>query len=44
MKKTIKVLSSVVTASIILLTSVGSVFADREMIIPGLPQVEYRNG
>ncbi|PGY84602.1 N-acetylmuramoyl-L-alanine amidase [Bacillus cereus] len=44
MKKSIKVLSSVVTASIILLTSTGSVFADREMIIPGLPKVEYRNG
>ncbi|MEC3502614.1 N-acetylmuramoyl-L-alanine amidase [Bacillus thuringiensis] len=25
-------------------TSTGSVFADREMIIPGLPKVEYRNG
>ncbi|PEA97955.1 N-acetylmuramoyl-L-alanine amidase [Bacillus cereus] len=44
MKKSIKVLSSVVTASIILLTSTGSVFADREMIIPGLPKAEYRNG
>ncbi|MFN6794167.1 N-acetylmuramoyl-L-alanine amidase [Bacillus sp. TD11] len=44
MKKTIKVLSSVVTASIILLTSVGSVFADREMIIPDLPKQGYRYG
>ncbi|PAW40226.1 N-acetylmuramoyl-L-alanine amidase [Bacillus toyonensis] len=44
MKKSIKVLGSVVTASIILLTSTGGVFADREMIIPGLPKVEYRNG
>lgn len=44
MKKSIKVLSSVVTASIILLTSTGSVFADREMIIPDLPKQGYRNG
>ncbi|PEL14587.1 N-acetylmuramoyl-L-alanine amidase [Bacillus wiedmannii] len=44
MKKSIKVLSSVATASIILLTSVGSVFADREMIIPDLPKQGYRNG
>ncbi|MGH0448710.1 N-acetylmuramoyl-L-alanine amidase [Bacillus mycoides] len=27
-----------------LLTSVNSAFADREMIVPGLPKVEYRNG
>ncbi|MBF7147100.1 N-acetylmuramoyl-L-alanine amidase [Bacillus toyonensis] len=44
MKKSIKVLSSVVTASIILLTSTGSVFADREMIIPDLPKQGYRYG
>ncbi|MEH7216448.1 N-acetylmuramoyl-L-alanine amidase [Bacillus toyonensis] len=44
MKKSIKVLSSVATASIILLTSVGSVFADREMIIPDLPKQGYRYG
>ncbi|PFY38457.1 N-acetylmuramoyl-L-alanine amidase [Bacillus toyonensis] len=44
MKKSIRVLSSVATASIILLTSVGSVFADREMIISGLPKQGYRYG
>ncbi|MDI6677452.1 N-acetylmuramoyl-L-alanine amidase [Bacillus wiedmannii] len=44
MKNSIKVLSSVATASIILLTSVGSVFADREMIIPDLPKQGYRYG
>ncbi|PEJ20491.1 N-acetylmuramoyl-L-alanine amidase [Bacillus toyonensis] len=44
MRKSIKVLSSVATASIILLTSVGSVFADREMIIPDLPKQGYRYG
>ncbi|MEC2390214.1 N-acetylmuramoyl-L-alanine amidase [Bacillus thuringiensis serovar shandongiensis] len=44
MKKSIKVLSSVATASIILLTSAGSVFADREMIIPDLPKQGYRYG
>ncbi|MEK5021564.1 N-acetylmuramoyl-L-alanine amidase [Bacillus sp. FSL K6-0277] len=44
MKKSIKVLSSVATASIILLTSVGSVFADREMIITDLPKQGYRYG
>ncbi|MEC2564443.1 N-acetylmuramoyl-L-alanine amidase, partial [Bacillus thuringiensis] len=35
---------SISTAAIIAFTSTGSVFADREMIIPGLPKVEYRNG
>ncbi|MDM5429056.1 N-acetylmuramoyl-L-alanine amidase [Bacillus mycoides] len=44
MKKTTKILFSVTTASIMLLTSVNSAFADREMIVPGLPKVEYRNG
>ncbi|MEC3318709.1 N-acetylmuramoyl-L-alanine amidase, partial [Bacillus thuringiensis] len=40
----IKLLASISTAAIIAFTSTGSVFADREMIIPGLPKVEYRNG
>ncbi|OUB69382.1 N-acetylmuramoyl-L-alanine amidase [Bacillus thuringiensis serovar zhaodongensis] len=44
MKKSIKLLASISTAAIITFTSTGSVFADREMIIPGLPKVEYRNG
>ncbi|MCQ6288798.1 N-acetylmuramoyl-L-alanine amidase [Bacillus cereus] len=44
MKKSIKLLASISTAVIIAFTSTGSVFADREMIIPGLPKVEYRNG
>ncbi|MDA2420706.1 N-acetylmuramoyl-L-alanine amidase [Bacillus cereus] len=44
MKKSIKLLTSISTAAIIAFTSTGSVFADREMIIPGLPKVEYRNG
>ncbi|MEC2564495.1 N-acetylmuramoyl-L-alanine amidase, partial [Bacillus thuringiensis] len=37
MKKSIKLLASISTAAIIAFTSTGSVFADREMIIPGLP-------
>ncbi|MDA2478323.1 N-acetylmuramoyl-L-alanine amidase [Bacillus cereus group sp. Bce025] len=44
MKKSIKLLASISTAAIIAFTSTGSAFADREMIIPGLPKVEYRNG
>ncbi|HDR7286591.1 N-acetylmuramoyl-L-alanine amidase [Bacillus paranthracis] len=44
MKKSIKVLVSISTAAIITFTSAGSVFADREMIIPGPPKIEYRNG
>ncbi|MBG9615804.1 peptidoglycan recognition protein family protein, partial [Bacillus cereus] len=44
MKKSIKLLASISTAAIIACISAGSVFADREMIIPGLPKVEYRNG
>lgn len=44
MKKSIKILVSVSMAAMITLTSATSVFADREMIIPGLPKVEYRNG
>ncbi|MBJ8025033.1 N-acetylmuramoyl-L-alanine amidase [Bacillus cereus] len=44
MKKSIKVLVSIVTATLITLTSVGSVFADREIIIPGLPKQGYRYG
>ncbi|MBE5106487.1 N-acetylmuramoyl-L-alanine amidase [Bacillus thuringiensis] len=44
MKKSIKVLSSVATAAIILLTSVNSAFADREMIISDLPKQGYRYG
>ena len=43
-EKSIKLLASISTAAIIAFTSTGSVFADREMIIPGLPKVEYRNG
>ena len=43
-EKSIKLLASIYTANIIAFTSTGSVFADREMIIPGLPKVEYRNG
>ena len=41
-EKSIKLLASIYTAAIIAFTSTGSVFADREMIIPGLPKVEYR--
>ncbi|GAB6442191.1 MULTISPECIES: N-acetylmuramoyl-L-alanine amidase [Bacillus] len=44
MKTSIKILVSISMAAMITLTSVASVFADREMIIPGLPKVEYRNG
>ncbi|AHA69637.1 N-acetylmuramoyl-L-alanine amidase [Bacillus thuringiensis YBT-1518] len=44
MKKSIKLLASISTAAIIIFTSAGSVFADREMIIPGLPKAEYHNG
>lgn len=44
MKKSIKILVSISMAAMITLTSVTSAFADREMIIPGLPKVEYRNG
>ena len=44
MKKSIKILVSISMAAMITLTSAASTFADREMIIPGLPKVEYRNG
>ncbi|MBE5089541.1 N-acetylmuramoyl-L-alanine amidase [Bacillus thuringiensis] len=44
MKKSIKLLASISTAAIIVFISTGSVFADREMIILGLPKVEFRNG
>ncbi|GAE39951.1 N-acetylmuramoyl-L-alanine amidase [Bacillus mycoides] len=44
MKKSIKILVSISMAAMITLTSAGSIFADREMIVPGLPKVEYRNG
>lgn len=44
MKKSIKVLVSIATAAVITLTSVGSVFADREIIIPDLPKQGYRYG
>ncbi|PGP74588.1 N-acetylmuramoyl-L-alanine amidase [Bacillus cereus] len=44
MKKSIKVLVSIVTAALITLTSVGSVFADRTLIIPDLPKQPYRYG
>ncbi|MED1089733.1 N-acetylmuramoyl-L-alanine amidase [Bacillus paramycoides] len=44
MKKSIKFLVSISMVAMIALTSAGSAFADREMIIPGLPKVEYRNG
>ncbi|MDT7982716.1 N-acetylmuramoyl-L-alanine amidase [Clostridium perfringens] len=44
MKKSIKLLASISTAAIIAFTSTGSVFADREMIIPDLPKQGYRYG
>ncbi|OWT51821.1 N-acetylmuramoyl-L-alanine amidase [Bacillus sp. K2I17] len=44
MRKSIKILVSISMAAVIALTSAVSAFADREMIIPGLPKVEYRNG
>ncbi|MDJ1474388.1 N-acetylmuramoyl-L-alanine amidase [Bacillus sp. LS15-K4] len=44
MKKSIKILVSISMAAMITLTSAASAFADREMLIPGLPKVEYRNG
>jgi N-acetylmuramoyl-L-alanine amidase CwlA len=44
MKKSIKILVSISMAAMITLTSAASAFADREMIISGLPKVEYRNG
>lgn len=44
MKKSIKVLISISTATMIALTSVGSAFADRTLIIDGLPKTPYRSG
>lgn len=42
--KSMKLLFSVTVASITLLTSVNSVFADSARIIPDLPKESYRNG
>ncbi len=42
--KTIKLLCSVTVASIALLTSVNSAFADSTLVIPDLPKEPYRNG
>ncbi|SFJ06356.1 N-acetylmuramoyl-L-alanine amidase [Bacillus sp. 71mf] len=42
--KAIKLLCSVTVASITLLTSVNSAFADSTLIIPDLPKEPYRNG
>ncbi|MEX0418140.1 N-acetylmuramoyl-L-alanine amidase family protein, partial [Bacillus sp. C30] len=44
MKKSIKFLVSISTVAIIILTSAASAFADRTLIIPGLPQDPYRYG
>ncbi|MEH6932411.1 N-acetylmuramoyl-L-alanine amidase [Bacillus sp. JJ783] len=44
MKKSIKFLVSISTVAIITLTSAASAFADRTLIIPGLPQDPYRYG
>ncbi|EDX70103.1 N-acetylmuramoyl-L-alanine amidase [Bacillus cereus NVH0597-99] len=44
MKKSIKLLVSISMAAMIIFTSVGNVFADREMIIPDLPKQGYRYG
>ncbi|MGG1339876.1 N-acetylmuramoyl-L-alanine amidase [Bacillus toyonensis] len=44
MKKSIKFLVSISTVAIITLTSAVSAFADRTLIIPGLPQDPYRYG
>lgn len=44
MKKSIKVLISISTTTMIALTSVGSAFADRTLIIDGLPKTPYRSG
>ncbi|PFK05847.1 peptidoglycan recognition protein family protein, partial [Bacillus cereus] len=44
MKKSIKVLVSIATAAVITLTSVGSAFADRTLIIDDLPKTSYRYG
>lgn len=44
MKKSIKFLISISTVAMIILTSAASAFADRTLIIPGLPQEPYRYG
>uniref|UniRef100_UPI0011A31120 N-acetylmuramoyl-L-alanine amidase n=1 Tax=Bacillus toyonensis TaxID=155322 RepID=UPI0011A31120 len=44
MKKSSKVFVSIATATLITLTSVGSAFADRTLIIPDLPKQPYRYG
>lgn len=44
MKKSIKFLISISTVAMIILTSAASAFADRTLIIPGLPQDPYRYG
>ncbi|MCP1285372.1 N-acetylmuramoyl-L-alanine amidase [Bacillus sp. S0635] len=44
MKKSIKFLISISTAAVIVLSSAASAFADRTLIIPGLPQEPYRYG
>ncbi|PFB82947.1 N-acetylmuramoyl-L-alanine amidase [Bacillus anthracis] len=44
MKKTKKLLFSIAIASLVFLTYIGSSFADRALIIPGLPEQPYRNG
>lgn len=44
MKKSIKFLISISTVAMIILTSAASAFADRTLIIPGLPQGPYRYG
>ncbi|MEE3946211.1 N-acetylmuramoyl-L-alanine amidase [Bacillus wiedmannii] len=44
MKKFTKLLFSFVMASLVFFTSIGSAFADRTLIIPGLPEQPYRNG
>lgn len=44
MKKTLKHISSVVFAVILVLSVATSAFADRTLIIPDLPKQPYRNG
>ncbi len=44
MKKSIKVLISTATDTMIALTLAGSAFADRTLIIDGLPKTPYRSG
>ncbi|WP_206628036.1 hypothetical protein, partial [Escherichia coli] len=44
MKKTLKHISSVLFAVILVLSIATSAFADRTLIIPDLPKQPYRNG